>query len=114
MWPMKPHQITLRACHDFDWQVMASCPGCSHAIGVNTRILAGSRYGAVPVHSLLERGVFKHRDKRRGCDGVAAAGLSISCMDVGMLRTVAEWRVVTPGGSARLTRTDLPQGGSTL
>lgn len=111
MWPIKPEMITLRACEDFNWRVMASCPQCRYGVGINTRILAGSKYGAEPLHKLLERGAFKCRDEKRGCDGVAAERVTVTSMDVGIYRTIVEWAVLSPGSSASLVQCDLQQGG---
>lgn len=104
MWPLRPDRITLRACEDFDWRVMACCPRCRHSTAINTRIVAASKYGAEPVYRLLERGVFKCRKRSRGCDGEPAERVTIHGMHVGQLQTIAEW-VILPGGSmARLVR----------
>lgn len=118
MWPVKPEQITLRVCEDLGWQVMVSCPVCRYAAGVNIRSLAGSKFGAEPVSRLLERGLFKCRRRKSGatpsCNGVLAQSLTISAMDVGMLKTVAEWVVTAPGARARLTKCDLQRGGDPI
>lgn len=107
MWPIRPDRITLRACQDFDWRVMACCPRCRHSTGINTRILAGSKYGGEPIYRLLERGVLKCRKRARGCDGVPAERLTVSGMHVGDLRTLAEWVVLPGSETARLVRSDL-------
>jgi hypothetical protein len=111
MWPIRPEQITLRACEDFAWRVMVCCPQCGYSVGVNTRILAGSKFGDVAAHRLLERAVFKCRNKKRGCDGVPAERVSITCIDVGMSKTLAEWTILPGGSSARLVKCELPEGG---
>ncbi|WP_193852706.1 hypothetical protein [Caulobacter segnis] len=111
MWPVKPEHITLRVCEDLGWRVMVSCPRCRYAVEVNLRILAGSKYGALPVSGLLERALFKCRRAKSGstpsCAGAPAERLSVSCMDVGNHRTVAEWVLLSPGAAARLTKCDL-------
>lgn len=110
MWPLKPERITLRACDDFDWRVMACCPRCRHSTGINTRILAGSKYGGEPLYRLLERGIFKCRKRARGCEGEKAERLTVSAIHVGDLRTLAEWVVLPDSETARLVRSELSAG----
>lgn len=118
MWPVKPEQITLRVCEDLGWHVMVSCPRCHYSVGVNLRILAGSKYGALSVSKLLERGMFKCRRPKSGatpsCAGAPADRLVVSCMDVGNYRTVAEWVLLSAGSSARMVKCDLQRGGDPI
>lgn len=99
-WPINASLITLRVCEDLGWRVMVSCPSCRYSVAINTRIMASSRYAAEPIQKLLERGAFKCRRKKAGagCDGVKATALDVSCMDVGMSKTVAAWEVTWPNG----------------
>lgn len=118
MWPVRPDQITLRVCEDLGWQALVSCPVCRYSVAVNSRLLAGSKFGAMRVSRLLESGIFRCRRRKSGstpsCNGAAADRLSINCMDVGMNRTVAEWVLLAPGTSARLVKCDLQQGGDPI
>lgn len=116
MWPVNPGNITLRVCADLNWRVMVHCPGCRYSVGVNTAKLAATKIGGVALDRLLEQGVFVCRTR---CAGVMADGIDVTCMDVGLSKTVAEWKVSWPNGPlekgcAKLVKSELPQGGSAL
>lgn len=49
------------------------------------------KLGAAPLHELLARGAFKCRKVERGCNGTPAESVDVSCMEVGMSKTVAKW-----------------------
>lgn len=90
MWPVVPHRITLRTCHDLDWSVTVSCPKCrvSRTIWPDR---APERLQSVPLEKLLAQGVFKCSKAQYGCRGTPADILEVSAMDVGNLKTVARW-----------------------
>lgn len=90
MWPVIPHRITLRVCHDLDWRVTLSCSRCRHS----TMIWPGKtpeKFQAVSLEKLFREGAFKCRKKRYGCDGTPASSLTVDAMNVGKSQTVAEW-----------------------
>lgn len=89
MWPVNPSWITLRVCADLGWQVTVRCPRCRVGTTLHGGSLAEGKLAATPLHELLGRGAFKCR--KPGCDGVPASSIDVSCMDVGMLKTVARW-----------------------
>jgi hypothetical protein len=112
MWPIVPHRITLRVCHDLDWRVSVSCPVCRYGVDLNTRALASGRYADTPVYRLLEQGAFKCRQRksstRPDCAGAPATMLSITAMNVGMSETVAQWSILSPPpATARLVKCGL-------
>ena len=92
MWPVVPHRITLRVCQDMDWRVTVSCSKCR----VSTMIWPGKTpvaLQAVPLGDLLKRQAFKCYKVQYGCNGIPAGSLTVDCMDVGMLKEVAAFKV---------------------
>lgn len=89
MWPINPSLITLRVCADLGWQVTVRCSRCSVGTTIHPKSFPVGKLASAPLHDLFRQGAFKCR--KPGCDGAPASSLDVSCMDVGMLKTVAEW-----------------------
>jgi hypothetical protein len=100
-WPIRPHLITPRVCHDLHWRVVVHCAGCRYATELTIKLAARSSLGATPLPNLLERGAFRCR---RRCNGEPAYRVEVSMMNVGLSRTIAEWTIYDCEGrrSARL------------
>lgn len=82
---------------------------CRRSTAINTRIVATSKHGAEPVYRLLERDVFKCRERSRGCDGEPAERVTIHGMHVGQLEMIAEWVLLPGSKTALLVRSAPPQ-----
>lgn len=85
-----PARITLRVCADLGWRIIVHCEGCRHGYMLWPEKLASGRLGGVPVYQLLERRAFKCTSR---CARVPASGIEISCMDVGMSKPLASWKL---------------------
>lgn len=91
MWPVKPDRITLRVCADMDWQVTLGCPKCQVSTTIHASKLTAEPFGSVPLYKLLADKAFKCRKVHYGCSGTPANRVTVSCIDVGTLKQVAEW-----------------------
>lgn len=88
MWPVIPHRITLRVCHDLDWRVTVSCARCRYT----TMIWPGrapERFQAVPLEKLFREGAFRCRKPQ--CEKAQASALTVDAIDVAVSKTVAKW-----------------------
>ena len=70
------------------WQVVVSCPACRSSTVVWPP-KAPAALQAVPIHDLFQRGAFRCR--KPACKSPADR-VTVECMDVGMLKQVAEWK----------------------
>ncbi|TCS14531.1 hypothetical protein [Caulobacter sp. BK020] len=95
--PFQPHRLTLRACADLGLRVSVGCPSCRMARDLNLAALAGKPLAALPLGELLQGEALKCRRGR--CHGVLASSLCVTWQDVGILRTLVEWRVWEVSGS---------------
>jgi hypothetical protein len=101
--PFKRHSITLRACLDFGWRVVAHCPHCNTGseLHLARAIERAPGLAAKPLGDLLQEGAFKCYKTRSGrsCNGVLANSVTVSTMEVGILREIAQWKVWDVSGS---------------
>lgn len=87
-WPVIPHRITLRVCHDLDWRVTVSCAKCCYT----TVLWPGETpeaLQAVSLEKLFRQGAFKCR--KPPCEKAQASSLTVDAMNVGRSETVAKW-----------------------
>lgn len=97
-WPVNPSLITLRVCADLDWHVFIHCPKCGIGSQLFGKKLGEGKLADVPVERLFRQGSFKCRKVQYGCAGSPASSVEVTCMDVGMSKTVAKWSKEDPGG----------------
>lgn len=96
-------RITLRVCADLGWRVIVYCDSCRHSCMLWPEKFAGGKLAGVPVYQLLERQTFKCTTR---CARVPASGIEISCMDVGMSKMLARWKIVGGQHHATLVKDD--------
>ena len=105
--PFQLSNITLRVCADLGWSVTVSCPGCRTAYELNIKKLASKPLAGLPLGDLVGGEYLKCRDR---CGGMLASRLSVSFMQVGMLRELVRWEAVNSTGSRWAQLVEPPAG----
>lgn len=81
-----------------DWRVTVGCPKCRVSSMLALDKLSSGPKAGVPLERLFAAGAFRCFKVQYGCNGTPASSLEVSAMDVGVLKTVAQWEA-RPGSS---------------